>query len=359
MHNSNIALHAIFLWRIAVLTFAAAVSTPAALAQSRDIKLQENAPDRYVVEKGDTLWGIAGKFLKEPYRWPEIWRMNQEQIKNPHRISPGDVIVLDRRQTPPALALLDTVKLSPRVRTEVLASEAIPSIPPRVIEPFLTQPLVIDISGLDKAPRIVGTEENRVHLGSGGIAYVTGISAGEGTVWQIYRQGKPLIDPDTKNTLGYEAVFLGTGRVSRAGNPATMEIVSAVREISSGDRLVAVQGLAPRQYVPRAPSSLIRGRVIGTYDGISTSEAGRNSIVAINKGKRDGIEDGHVLAIVRAGSEVADPLSVKSRDAAPSFRLPDERYGLLFIFRVFDAVSYAMVMESSRPVTPADIVQTP
>ena len=363
MRNSNIALFAYSASRALCIALAASLlATSPALAQGKDIQLQENAPDRYVVERGDTLWGIAGKFMKEPFRWPEIWRLNQEQMKNPNRIYPGDVIVLNRAgngQAQPQLSLVDGVKLTPKPRVEALAEDAIPAIPPKSIEPFLTQPLVIEQAGLDKAPRIIGTEENRVHLGAGGIAYATGISSQPGSVWQVYRPGNALVDPESKATLGYEAIFLGTAQVRRAGDPATVEIISAVQEISAGDRLIAAQATPLKQYVPRAPESSIRGRIIGLYDGIATSEAGRHSIVAINRGKRSGLEEGHVLAIARAGNAVSDPGSTKSRDAAPSFRLPDERYGLLFIFRVFDAVSYAMVMESSRPVAPADIVQTP
>ena len=197
------------------------------------------------------------------------------------------------------------------------------------------------------------------HLGAGGVAYATGISTPVGTTWQIYRPGNALIDPETKATLGYEAIFLGTAQVRRAGDPATLEIITATQEISSGDRLIAAQSTPLKEYVPRAPSSAIRGHIIGMYGGIATGEAGKNSIVAINRGKRAGLEEGHVLAIARAGNAVSDPESTKSRDSAPTFKLPDERYGLLFVFRVFDAVSYALVMNSSRPVAPADIVQTP
>lgn len=330
-----------------------------AQAQSRGVDLQESAPERYTVEKGDTLWSIANKFLKEPFRWPEIWRLNQEQIKNPNRIFPGDVLVLDRSKTPPQLSVLDTVKLSPGVKTEALPREAIAAIPAKIIEPFLTQPLVIDAGGLENAPRIVATEENRVHLGAGGVAYVSGIGANSSAEWQIYRPGKALIDPDTKAVLGYEAIFLGIGIVRRDGEPATLAIKSATQEISSGDRLIAMPLPTLNQYVPHAPSTFVRGRIIGMYNGLSTSESGRYSVVSVNKGKRDGMEAGHVLAVMRAGTTVADPKSEKSRDSAPTFKLPDERYGLLFVFRVFDAVSYALVMESTRPVEPADIIQTP
>lgn len=334
------------------------LAAPCAWAQS-DIGLADNAPDRYVVQKGDTLWGIAGKFLKQPWRWGEIWRMNKDQIRNPHRIYPGDVIVLDRARTPPQLALGPTVKLSPQVRAEPLAAEAIPAIPAREIEPFLTQPLVIEQGGLDNAPRIVGTEENRVHLGPGAKAYVSGLGQSKESVWQIFRPGRALIDPDTNRTLGIEAIFLGTARLTRPGEPATMVVVTTTQEIGQGDRLVPAGAPVINQYVPRAPSALVKGRIVSLYNGLATSEGGKFSIVALNKGRRDGMELGHVLAVLRAGPNIPDPQSSLSRDSAPMIKLPDERYGLVFIFRTFDAVSYALVMESSRPIAPGDIVQTP
>jgi len=285
--------------------------------------------------------------------------MNQEQLRNPNRIFPGNVIVLDRSSSPARLVLGETARLKPQVRTESSGEQAIPPIPPRTIEPFLTQPLVIEAGGLDKAPRFVATEENRVNIGPGGIAYAVGISAEQKGTWQIYRPGRALVDPDTRAVLGTEAVFLGTGRATKDGNLATLEIVSARREISSGDRLIAAGPARINQYVPRAPAVFLKGSVIGMYGGLPTSETGPNSIVAINRGKRDGIEEGHLLAMLRAGTSVADREAPVSRDAAPRFALPAERYGLLMIFRVFDAVAYALVMESSRPVAPGDIVQTP
>jgi LysM domain len=353
---------------IAVLAF---LFCAAALVHAQgDLQLQENAPDSYVVQKGDTLWSIAVKFLKDPWRWPEIWRLNQEQIRNPHEIVPGSTIVLDRTGAgaggdgQPQLRLQlgrggATERLSPKVRSEPLAAEAIPAIPPNVIEPFLTQPLVIESGGLARAPRIIATQESRVYLGSGGIAYVSGFGRSDAPVWQVYRQGKPLVDPDNNRTLAYEAVYLGTARITKTGEPATVQIVSAKQEISAGDRLVAAGPPAPIQYVPHSPKTALKGRVIGLYDGLATSEGGPYSIVSINKGARDGVEHGHVLALYRRGATVPDPDSGRSRDTAPKFQLPDERYGLVFVFRIFDNVSYALVMESSRPLTPGDVVQTP
>src|SRR3989337_1160831 len=173
------------------------VFPPWVLAQGQP-KLQDNAPDRYIVERGDTLWGIAGKFLKDPWRWAEIWRLNQDQIRNPHRIYPGDVIVLDRTKGAAQLAMSGApVKLAPQVRVETPLEQAIPSIPPRIIEPFLSRPLVIEDGGLQKAPRIIGTQEGTVYLGAGGVAYVSGLGASKETNWHVFRQGRALVDPDT------------------------------------------------------------------------------------------------------------------------------------------------------------------
>jgi nucleoid-associated protein YgaU len=344
----------------AALALALALVSPGAFPQGV-LKLQDNAPDHYTVVKGDTLWSISGKFLTEPWRWPEIWRTNQEHIRDPHWIYPGNVIVLDRSGPVPQLRLAgnSSIKLSPQVRSESLSAQAIPAIPARNIEPFLSEPLVVEENGLAKAPRIVAAEESRVNMGAGSMAYVSGFGESKQEVWQVFRPGKPLVDPDQNKTLGYEAIYLGTARVTRAGEPATVRIMSSKQEIMTGDRLVAAGDPAIVQYIPHAPTKEIKGRIIGLYDRLPTSEGGRDSIVSINKGKRDGLEHGHVLAIYRRGAAVPDPESSKSRDRAPLIQLPDERYGLVFVFRIFDSVSYGLVMESGRPVTPGDVVQTP
>ncbi|HKC53610.1 MAG TPA: LysM domain-containing protein [Burkholderiales bacterium] len=354
----------------ALLALALAGAGLLALAQG-DLQVKETAPDRYVVQKGDTLWSIATKFLNDQWRWPEIWRMNQEQIRNPHNISPGDVLVLDRSVSPPQLRIGEAggglgargaeggVKLLPRIYTQPLTAEAIPAISPRAIEPFLTQPLIIEEGGLDRAPRIIATEENRVNLGTGNVAYVSGFGDTEAPIWQVYRAGRPLVDPDNLRTLGFEAVFLGTARVTRSGEPATVQIVNSKKEISAGDRLIPAPPPTIPQYVPHAPSSAVSGRIIGLYDALATSVGGRDSIISINRGRRDGLEVGHVLAVYRNVVVYDQRDYLKSRDRSPAIQLPPERYGLVFIFRTFNSVSYALVMESSRPVQGGDIVQNP
>jgi hypothetical protein len=338
-----------------------------------DLQVKDTAPDRYVVQKGDTLWSIATKFLKDQWRWPEIWRMNQEQIRNPHNISPGDVLVLDRSVSPPQLRLgeassgaatqpagdSESVKLLPRVYTSSTGGAAIPAIPPRAIEPFLTQPLLIEAGGLERAPRIIATEENRVNLGTGNVAYVSGFGDSGNSVWQVYRAGQPLIDPDSQRTLGYEAVFLGTARVTRPGEPATVEIVNSKKEISAGDRLIPAPPPVAPQYTPHAPESKVVGRIIALYDALVTSSGGRDSIISINRGTKDGLEPGNVLAIYRNVSVYDQRDYLRSRDSSVAIRLPPERYGIVFIFRTFNTVSYGLVMESSRPVQSGDIIQNP
>lgn len=324
-----------------------------AAAWADTVRLQDNAPDRYTVVKGDTLWGISGRFLKDPWKWPQLWKMNRKEIRNPHRIYPGDVLVLDRNG--PFLRLVrterPTVKLSPRVRVED-AGQAIPGISPADIGPFLSQPLVIEENGLDKAPRIIRTEEGRVILGAGNTAYVEGIKPEDGDHWQIYRPGQALVDPDTNEVLGYQAIYLGNAQVIREGEPATIRITQSTEEINVGDRLVQAPPVGFPSYVPHAPEGQVKGRIVAALGGIA--EFGQNAIIAINQGSREQMEVGHVLALYRAGETVKAQL-----DSKDTLTLPDERYGLAFVFRTFDKVSYALVVRTNRPVQLLDFVQNP
>src|SRR6266850_818347 len=336
----------------ALLALALASAGLLALAQG-DLQVKDTAPDRYVVQRGDTLWSIATKFLNDQWRWPEIWRMNQEQIRNPHNISPGDVLVLDRSVSPPQLRISDAGGADGG--GPGAAGVGGGKLQPRIY----AQPLIIEEGGLEKAPRIIATEENRVNVGAGNVAYVSGFGGTDTRVWHVYRAGQALVDPDNRRTLGFEAVFLGTARVTRDGEPATVQIVNSKKEISAGDRLIPAPPPTIPQYVPHAPSSVVSGRIIGLYDALATSVGGRDSIISINRGRRDGLELGHVLAVYRNVVVYDQKDYLKSRDRSPAIQLPPERYGLAFIFRTFDSVSYALVMESSRPVQGGDIVQNP
>ena len=371
-------------------------------AYAEDIRLQKNHPERYTVVKGDTLWGISGKFLKDPWQWPKVWRMNRQQIKNPHLIYPGDVVVLDNSSGSPQLRLLhETVTLEPGIRVEPLAKEAIQTIAPSVITPFLSQPLLIENGKLDGAPRIIAGPDNRVILSPGNRIYVNGINEGQGNHWNIYRAGEQLTDPDTKEVLGTEAIYLGDADITRYGTPATGEIVSAKEEIFTKDRLVISPDAFQSSFVPHAPEKQINGRIMRIYGGVA--EGGPNTVVSINRGKNDGLEEGHVLAINRYGRVIKDPeyQAPKSKEvvaeqknlkelnfdvqtgadgkkivnfekapvqtsqqtkvtlAPGEVKLPDERVGLLMIFRTFDRVSYALIMNATESVHTLDAVQTP
>ena len=345
--------------------------------------LRPDAPDRYVVVPGDTLWGISGRYTDSPWRWPELWGMNREQIQNPHLIYPGYVILLDREKgrltigapgtpgTPgtgvpaapgePGVTRGPTgsVRLGPRVRAESLARQEIPSIPASVIEPFLTRPLVIEPEGLDKAPTIVATQADRVVLAAGNSAYVRGIGDSTQESWYVYRRGNALVDPDTDRVLAYEAIYLGTAQLARGGDPATVVLTSAVQEVGAGDKLIAAGIPQPINYAPHSPPTYLKGRVMSIYGGLGkVGEAGPQQVITINRGKADGIEIGHVLALYSLGGTVTDTTRPRG-DPTAQIKLPDERAGLAFVFRVFERVSYALIMQVTRPVLPLDVVQTP
>ncbi|GAB4165788.1 MAG: LysM peptidoglycan-binding domain-containing protein [Rhodocyclaceae bacterium] len=329
-------------------------SSACAVAQAPDpIRINPQAPDRHVVVRGDTLWGIAGKFMQDPWRWPEIWRLNRSEIRNPHRIYPGQVVILDASGGSPRLRLAEPVKLEPKVYSEA-STEPVPSIPPQVIEPFLSEPLVVEAGGLDSAPKIVATQEGRLYLGQGNLAYVSGIRQ-EAKLWQVYRPAKPLLDPVSGEVLGHEAFYLGSARVVRPGEPATLEITSARQEIGAGDRLVPLVRTQIPTYAPHAPEKAVDGRVVAIYAGVNVGETARNYVVTVNLGRRDGMELGHVLALHRGAQEV----TYKGEQGNEVHRLPRERYGLAFVFRTFERLSYALVMDASRPVHPNDAVTKP
>jgi hypothetical protein len=343
------------------------LSTSLAVAQgAAPIELAPNAPDSHVVVKGDTLWGIASKFLKDPYRWPEVWRMNDEQVRNPHLIYPGQVIVLDRNGLggDPQLKLGKLysdptgTKVEPRIYYKS-ERDAISAIPQNVIDPFLSQPLVIEEDQLSGESRVVATEDGRVVAGQSTKIYAKGITKDAPPLWQLYRPGTKFEDPDTGEVLGYEAIYLGDARLLRApeaDEAATLNVTRTKLEVSNGDFLKVAEKPVMSNYVPHPPKGRVKGKLVSIYGGVKgVGEAGQYSIVAISRGLRDGIELGHVLAISRTGEYVSN----RFEDKKETIRLPDERYGTLFIFRVFNKVAYGLVMESSRPVKIGDTVETP
>jgi hypothetical protein len=332
-------------------------STAAVFAQGapkKPLELAPDAPERHVVVRGDTLWGISSKFLKDPFRWPELWGMNKDEVKNPHLIFPGQILILDLSGGDPRLKIGSMVKLGPQVRVEVPPKE-IPAIPARAIEPFLSEPLVIETGEFNYMPRIVATQEDRVFTGTGDAIFATPNADPAVKQWQVFRPGKPLVDPDNNEVLGIEAIYLGNARPNGPlADVLPMELTSVKQEIGRGDYLVPAAKATLQSYVPHAPTEEVRGRVMGLYNGVG--EGGATSIVSISRGKRDGLEVGHVLALYRAGATVTNRFE---DDKLLTHTLPDERYGLVFIFRVFDKVSYALVTTTNRSVFEGDRVQKP
>ena len=321
------------------------------------------------MQRGDTLWGISKLFLTSPWRWPELWGMNLDQIRNPHLIFPGHVLVLEKSggrarlrvgQAPAGAPPTNTVKLSPRVRSELLDNGAIASIPLHLIGPFLNEAVVFNAGEMDSAPRIVATQEGRVMVSRGETAYVRGNLAGARD-FRLFREPKALLDPDTREVLGFEGVYVGTAQHVREGQgrtgavidpvvvvPSTFTVSSTRLEAGVGDRLSPVPQQELSAFAPRAPNAPLAGRIISLYGDAIT--AGQNQIVALNRGARDGLERGHVLALWRAGVATVDT-TVTPRQA---MQLPDERHGLLFVFRVFERVSYALILQVKDPVQAGD-----
>ncbi|HEX6361401.1 MAG TPA: LysM peptidoglycan-binding domain-containing protein [Albitalea sp.] len=327
-------------------------------------ELAPNAPDSYTVKRGDTLWAISGVFLKSPWRWPELWGMNLEDIRNPHLIYPGQILFLDKAGGRARLRLgqpVDgtAVKLSPKARASALDSDAIPSIPVHLIEPFLNEAVIFNENELASAPRIVATQEGRVLLSRGDTAYVRGETGGH-AAFRIFREPRALKDPATGEILGYEAAYVGATEAVRPGEtgtdadgqpdivPATFTVTSIRQEANVGDRMAPVPPREFSNYAPHAPASPMSGQIVSLYGEALT--AGQNQIVTLNRGARDGVERGHVLSLWRAGVRVID----KTDPTRPSIRLPDERHGLLFVFRVFDRMSYALILSVKDPVKPGD-----
>lgn len=354
-------------------------------------ELSPQAPDTYTVKQGDTLWAISGLFLKSPWRWPALWGMNKEEVRNPHLIFPGQQLTLDRtngratlrsgRAQGDSASGGGTVRLSPRTRSAALADAAIPTLSSQAIEPFLAEPLIVDADEFATAPRIVATQEGRVLLSRGDRAYASGEYAGisgkplkdeKGAPFKfrVFRNAKALKDPTTQAILGYEAQSLGQAELVRGESsiqsedqdgklrtervPATIDIVGTKEEIRVGDRLLPEPARELRSYVPHAPASPVTGQVVSIY-GNAVAMAGENQIVVINRGTKDGIERGHVMAILKDGQRLTD----RTDNARPQLKLPNERNGLMMVFRTFESLSYALTLRVTDGVKVGDRFANP
>ena len=351
-------------------------------------ELAPDAPDQYTVKRGDTLWAVSAIFLKSPWNWPKLWGMNLAEIRNPHLIFPGQQLYLDRNNGRATLRLrlrqaaesgmpTETIRISPRTRYEALSDNALKTIPNHLIEPFLEEPLIVDATTLNDAPRIVATQEGRVLLSRGDRAYArssnsTPLSAAKGQPleYRVFRNATPLRDPDDGSVLGYEAQYVGRahmvrgesanqskdkdGKVQNVPVPATIDIVRSKEEMRVGDRLLPEPARQITNYVPRAPAGEVQGRIVSVY-GNAVVNASQNQVVTINRGSKDGIEVGHVVAILLDGQQLVD----RTDASKPGIKLPDERNGLLMVFRTFDKLSYALVLETTVGVRVGDRFTNP
>ncbi len=348
-------------------------------------ELAPNAPEEYTVKRGDTLWGISGLFLKTPWRWPELWGLNMDQISNPHRIYPGQTMYLDKSGGRARLRMakasgsaaggnvadaepIETVRLSPRTRSNGLNEDAIPTLAPNLTEAFLTDALIVELDALEKAPRLVANKDSRVLVTRGERAYARGnLPDADSTprYWRIYRNAKPLRDPNTQAVLGYEAQFIGRAELIRGESvrevtdgrgrattdivPATVDILDAKEEIRPGDRMLPEPPRELLTYAPRVPPQPTSGQIVSVY-GNAVRYAAQNQVVVLNRGARDGLERGHVLALMSDGRRLID----RTNGERTAIKLPDERNGLMMVFRTFDRLSYALVLQISEGVQVGD-----
>lgn len=336
-----------------------------------DVELKPDHPDTYVVKKGDTLWDISGAFLTDPWLWPEIWHVNP-QVGNPHLIFPGDVLNLVYIDGKPRLQFSGG-EFGPQARV-LSEGDAVSALPLDVIGPFLNGLQVVDEDQYNKAPYLLGGAEDRTMFAEGLKVYLKGSAQSELKNYSVFRRGVTYTDPDTQEVLGLEAIHLADASLIKAGDPATLLIGVSPRESKAGDRALPIpDNPLPPVFYPHAPTKEIEGSIISVYNGVK--KFGRYAVVTLNRGSREGIEVGHVFEIYKRGQLVRDPVATerklqergffsKVKDAVKgetteTVQLPDELAGELMVFRVFDKVSMALIMESSQPLTVLDKIKTP
>jgi hypothetical protein len=329
------------------------------------VTLNPNAPESYVVKRGDTLWGIAKVFLRDPWFWPEIWQVNP-QIQNPHLIYPGDTLRLVYIHGRPAITLQrgEAARVLPHVRSQSLEG-AVTTIPYATVAAFMSKPTVLAKEQIKDAPYVLSTRDMHVVMAEGDTLYARGFSGPVelGTHYNVVRIGDPLRDPDDGNRIvGYDGVFTGAGHVTRIGDPATLIMTESARETEAGDKLFPGGVDVPLDFIPSAPKVKTNGRIMAVADGVTM--IGQYEVVVINRGAGDGLAPGNVLAVFQAGDVVRDTvnrgfLNGMTRLAAPKVRLPDERTGTFMVFKTFDHMSYGLIMEATNVIRVADRVENP
>ena len=324
-----------------------------AASSSAQSLLNNDFPDRYTVVKGDTLWDISGKFLRDPWRWPEVWQGNP-QVQNPDLIFPGDVLVLTFVDGQPVLRALrrETVKLSPQARV-VDFRDAIPLIDPGSIQAYISAPLVTDGNELTSAAYIVDGFDSRILMGKYDKFYARNIQNEEAKSFSLFRPGRRFVDPISKELLGWEAVHVGDANMINPGDPAKLVIAKSYQDVTIKDRLRPVLNKeAPLFYYPKAPDNEnLRGVILETPN--QESELGALSVVALNLGEREGVKNGDVFRVLSQRQQRKDPITNKT------YEIPEESVGLALVFRTFEKVSYALITNSKRQVLPGDILVSP
>jgi hypothetical protein len=332
-------------------------------APRRGVPLADNAPDSYVVKRGDTLWAISKVFLRDPWYWPEIWQVNP-QIQNPHLIYPGDTLRLVFVDGQPQILLQrgDAARVEPRVRSEPLEG-AITTIPYATVAAFMSKPSVLDRDQIKHAPYLLATRDLHVVMSEGDTLYARGFTdpVELGTHYNVVRVGDPLIDPDDNRVLGYDGIFTGSGHVTRQGDPTTLIMTESARESRAGDKLIPGGVDVPLDFIPSAPRTKTNGRIIAVSDGVSI--IGQYEVVVVNRGARDGLAPGNVLAVFDTGPIVhdndkkgffnLDTLGTKK------IALPSERTGTFMVFKTFDNISYGLIMEATNLIRVGDKIQNP
>jgi hypothetical protein len=319
---------------------------------SDPVPLAAGAPDEYVVQVGDTLWDIAGTFLKDPWYWPEIWYLNPE-IENPHLIYPGDVLGLVYIDGQPRITNVraSTYRLSPQARVTPL-TEAVTSIPYEDVAAFLSSGVILERSQADSLPYLLATRGDHMMASAGNQIYVRGLSeTAPGSRYSVVHVGEPLYDPDDDRLIGYQGISVGDGTLRRGGDPATVALTDSSREAKPGDRLLPEAVDIPLNFFPRAPSNPIEGRIISVVGGVT--QIGQYMVVVLNRGSNNGVSVGDVLTVWQTGQKIDD------RFGGGNVKLPDEEAGTIMVFKTFDRISYGLVMEATQAIHIHDTIRNP